>query len=82
VFDNKLGRRFFGEYAEQYTHDGDSCGIHSSGVLVAKFVPAATLMHLSEAEVLHWNDSNIFVAVGAGFDRVDKVEPWVPPEGY
>lgn len=49
VFDNKLGRRFFGEYAEQYTHDGDSCGIHSSG---------------------------------AGFDRVDKVEPWVPPEGY
>jgi hypothetical protein len=32
VFDNKLGRRFFGEYAEQYTHDGDSCGIHSSGM--------------------------------------------------
>lgn len=31
MFDNKLGRRFFGEYAEQYTHDGDSCGIHSSG---------------------------------------------------
>lgn len=46
VFDNKLGRRYFGEYAEQYTHDGDSCGIHSSG---------------------------------AGFDRVDKIEQWVPP---
>ncbi|KAK9902888.1 hypothetical protein WJX75_009856 [Coccomyxa subellipsoidea] len=46
VFDNKLGRRKNGEYAEQYTHDGDSCGIHSSG---------------------------------AGFERVDKVEKWVPP---
>ncbi len=31
VFDNKLGRRRTGEYAETYTHDGDSCGIHSSG---------------------------------------------------
>ena len=31
VFDNKLKRRVTGEYAEQYTHDGDSAGIHSSG---------------------------------------------------
>lgn len=31
VFDNKLGRRRSGEYAEQYTHDADSCGIHASG---------------------------------------------------
>lgn len=46
VFDNKGGRRRSGEYAEQYTHDGDSCGIHSSG---------------------------------AGFDKVDKIEAWVPP---
>ncbi|KAL4418735.1 hypothetical protein ABPG77_001792, partial [Micractinium sp. CCAP 211/92] len=29
VFDNKGGRRRSGEYAEQYTHDGDSAGIHS-----------------------------------------------------
>jgi hypothetical protein len=47
VFDNKLKRRVMGEYAEQYTHDGDSCGIHSSG---------------------------------AGFDRVDKADMWVPPK--
>jgi len=46
VFDNNLRRRMTGEYAEQYTHDGDSCGIHSSG---------------------------------AGFERVDSVEKWVPP---
>lgn len=31
TFDNKLGRRRFGEYAETYMHDGDSCGIHASG---------------------------------------------------
>lgn len=31
VFDNNGRRRRNGEYAEQYTHDGDSCGIHSSG---------------------------------------------------
>lgn len=47
VFDNKLGRRRSGEYAETYTHGGDSCGIHSSG---------------------------------AGFDRVDKADQWVPPD--
>lgn len=47
VFDNKLNRRRSGEYSEQYTHDGDSCGIHSSG---------------------------------AGFDRVDAIEHWVPPK--
>jgi rhodanese-related sulfurtransferase len=47
VFDNKLGRRRNGEYAENYTGAGDSCGIHSSG---------------------------------AGFDRVDKADRWVPPE--
>ncbi|KAK9825933.1 hypothetical protein WJX81_008674 [Elliptochloris bilobata] len=46
VFDNKLNRRRTGEYAEQYTHDGDSCGIHSSG---------------------------------AGFERVDTADRWVPP---
>lgn len=47
VFDNNLRRRRYGEYAENYTHDGDSCGIHASG---------------------------------AGFDRVDKIESWVPPK--
>jgi rhodanese-related sulfurtransferase len=31
VFDNKLGRRVYGEYQEEYGHDGDSCGIHGSG---------------------------------------------------
>jgi hypothetical protein len=46
VFDNKGNRRRSGEYAEEYSHDGDSAGIHSSG---------------------------------AGFDRVDKIERWVPP---
>ncbi len=39
VFDNKLGRRRSGEYAEQYTHDGDSCGIHSSGAGFARVDP-------------------------------------------
>ena len=47
VFDNKGARRRYAEYAEQYTHDGDSCGIHSSG---------------------------------AGFDKVDAIEAWVPPK--
>lgn len=47
IFDNKGGRRRSGEYAEQYSHDGDSAGIHSSG---------------------------------AGFDRVDAIEKWVPPK--
>lgn len=48
VFDNKLNRRRVqGEYSETYTHDGDSCGIHSSG---------------------------------AGFDKVDAIEAWVPPQ--
>jgi rhodanese-related sulfurtransferase len=46
-FDNKLGRRRYGEYQEDYLHDGDSGGIHASG---------------------------------AGFDRVDAIEPWVPPD--
>ncbi|KAI8113939.1 hypothetical protein M9434_002067 [Picochlorum sp. BPE23] len=36
VFDNNLRRRRTGEYAEQYTHDGDSCGIHSSGAGFAR----------------------------------------------
>ena len=36
TFDNKLNRRKTGEYAEQYTHDGDSCGIHSSGAGFAR----------------------------------------------
>jgi rhodanese-related sulfurtransferase len=31
TWDANLRRRRNGEYAEQYTHDGDSCGIHSSG---------------------------------------------------
>eukprot|EP00884_Botryococcus_braunii_P010219 jgi/Botrbrau1/19199/Bobra.0077s0102.1 len=47
VFDNKLNRRRVqGEYSETFTHDGDSCGIHSSG---------------------------------AGFEKVDAIEAWVPP---
>lgn len=40
VWDNKLGRRRTGEYAETYTHDGDSCGIHSSGAGFEKMDPA------------------------------------------
>ncbi len=43
VFDNKLGRRRSGEYAETYSHDGDSCGIHSSGEACWTFED--TLMH-------------------------------------
>jgi len=45
VWDNNLRRRRNGEYAETYTHDGDSCGIHSSGAgftnenAIEKFVP-------------------------------------------
>ncbi|PSC69936.1 gonidia-specific protein [Micractinium conductrix] len=31
VFDNKGNRRRGDGYTETYTHDGDSCGIHSSG---------------------------------------------------
>mmetsp|Transcript_14762 Transcript_14762/g.36827 ORF Transcript_14762/g.36827 Transcript_14762/m.36827 type:complete len:226 (-) Transcript_14762:486-1163(-) len=50
VFDNKLSRRRYGEYAEDYSGQsmgGDSCGIHASG---------------------------------AGFEKVDKIEAWVPPK--
>lgn len=36
VFDNKLKRRVYGEYAETYNHDGDSCGIHASGAGFAR----------------------------------------------
>lgn len=36
TFDNNLRRRLSGEYSEQYTHDGDSCGIHSSGAGFAR----------------------------------------------
>ena len=46
-FDNKLARRRWGEYQEEYSHGGDSAGIHGSG---------------------------------AGFSRVDAIEPWVPPD--
>ena len=31
VWDANLRRRRNGEYAETYTHDGDTCGIHASG---------------------------------------------------
>jgi len=31
TFDNKLQRRRYGEYEENYSHDGDSGGIHASG---------------------------------------------------
>ena len=31
TWDNKLQRRRFGEYEENYSHDGDSGGIHASG---------------------------------------------------
>lgn len=48
VFDHKLNRRRVGgEYAETYTHDGDTCGIHASG---------------------------------AGFEKADKADRWVPPD--
>ena len=46
-WDANLRRRRNGEYAEQYTHDGDTCGIHASG---------------------------------AGFERSDSIEKWVPPK--
>lgn len=36
VFDNKLNRRRNGEYQENYSAEGDSCGIHSSGAGFAK----------------------------------------------
>jgi len=36
TFDNKLKRRVYGEYAEAYKHDGDSCGIHASGAGFAR----------------------------------------------
>lgn len=39
TFDNKMQRRRYGEYAEQYSHDGDSCGIHSSGAGFEKMDP-------------------------------------------
>jgi rhodanese-related sulfurtransferase len=45
VWDANLRRRRLGEYAETYTHDGDTCGIHASGAgfdnlnKVEKFVP-------------------------------------------
>ncbi|DBA86354.1 hypothetical protein WJX79_004408 [Trebouxia sp. C0005] len=40
VFDNKGNRRRSGEYAESYTHDGDSAGIHGSGAGFPKMDPA------------------------------------------
>ena len=40
VFDHKGNRRRTGEYAEQYTHDGDSAGIHGSGAGFPKMDPA------------------------------------------
>lgn len=40
VFDGKLNRRRAGEYAEFYSHDGDSAGIHSSGAGFPKMDPA------------------------------------------
>jgi rhodanese-related sulfurtransferase len=36
VFDNKLRRRNFGEYQEDYQHGADSTGIHASGAGFAK----------------------------------------------
>jgi len=45
-FDNKLKRRRGDGYTEDFTHDGDGCGIHGTG---------------------------------AGFERMDKIESWVPP---
>lgn len=39
VFDHKLGRRRYGEYAENYMHDGDSGGIHASGAGFEKVDP-------------------------------------------
>lgn len=40
VFDHKLNRRRSGEYAETFTHDGDSAGIHGSGAGFPKMDPA------------------------------------------
>ena len=42
VFDNKLGRRVFGEYKENYMHGADTCGIHASGAGFAKMDPRET----------------------------------------
>jgi rhodanese-related sulfurtransferase len=46
VFDNKLGRRRYGEYQEDWRHEANSAGIHASG---------------------------------AGFEKIDPLEKWVPP---
>jgi hypothetical protein len=37
--ENKLGRRVFGEYKENYMHGADTCGIHASGAGFAKMDP-------------------------------------------
>jgi hypothetical protein len=39
TWDNKLQRRRFGEYEENYSHDGDSGGIHASGAGFEKMDP-------------------------------------------
>ena len=36
VFDNKLGRRNLGEYQEELSAGGDTCGIHASGAGFAR----------------------------------------------
>ena len=40
VFDHKGNRRRSGEYAETFTHDGDSAGIHGSGAGFPKMDPS------------------------------------------
>lgn len=47
TWDHKLNRRRADAYTEEYSSDGDSCGIHGTG---------------------------------AGFERMDKIESWVPPK--
>lgn len=36
VFDNKLNRRRHDGYTEDFSHDGDACGIHGTGAGFAR----------------------------------------------
>lgn len=39
TWDNKLNRRVYTEYKEDYYHEADSCGIHASGAGFSKMDP-------------------------------------------
>jgi hypothetical protein len=60
VFDNKLNRRREDGYTETYTHDGDSCGIHSSGAGFDRVDAIEKLPLRDSTEWIEWAE-----AVGA-----------------